>query len=141
MPLLGLKLGKEAGEAIATPIGAVGNIVTALFGDKGDKLDHAEAMVKLQQMPNIIQTEINKIEAQHRSLFVAGWRPFIGWVCGSSLLYNYVLRDLICYGVTLYDASIALPPALQMEHLITILLGMLGLGGLRTYEKLNGKAK
>src|SRR5210317_1620345 len=83
-----------------------------------------------------LQGEVNKIEAQHRSIFVAGWRPFIGWVCGVALLYNFILRDLIAWlspGV--------MPPALQMEHLLTVLMGMLGLGGLRTYEKLKDKSK
>ena len=84
-----------------------------------------------------LQGEINKIEAQHRTIFVAGWRPFIGWVCGFALAYNFVLRDLFIWWVGPETA----PPALQMEHLITVLVGMLGLGGLRTFEKLNNKSK
>ena len=82
-----------------------------------------------------LQGEINKIEAQHRTIFVAGWRPFIGWVCGFALAYNFVLRDLLVW----YFGETA-PPALQMEHLITVLVGMLGLGGMRTFEKLNNKS-
>lgn len=82
-----------------------------------------------------LQGEINKIEAQHRTIFVAGWRPFIGWVCGFALAYNFVLRDLLVW----YFGEASAPPALQMEHLITVLIGMLGLGGMRTFEKLNNK--
>lgn len=82
-----------------------------------------------------LQGEINKIEAQHRTIFVAGWRPFIGWVCGFALAYNFVLRDLLVWWVGPETA----PPALQMEHLITVLIGMLGLGGMRTFEKFNNK--
>ena len=82
-----------------------------------------------------LQGEINKIEAQHRTIFVAGWRPFIGWVCGFALPYNFVLRDLLVW----YFGEASAPPALQMEHLITVLIGMLGLGGMRTFEKLNNK--
>ena len=82
-----------------------------------------------------LQAEINKIEAQHRTIFVAGWRPFIGWVCGFALAYNFVLRDLLVW----YFGETTAPPALQMEHLITVLVGMLGLGGMRTFEKLNNK--
>jgi len=82
-----------------------------------------------------LQGEINKIEAQHRTIFVAGWRPFIGWVCGFALAYNFVLRDLLIWLVGPETA----PPALQMEHLMTVLIGMLGLGGMRTFEKFNNK--
>jgi hypothetical protein len=84
-----------------------------------------------------IQTRINEIEAQHRTVFVAGWRPFIGWVCGVALAYNFVIRDLFIWAIK----PETVPPALQMEHLMTVLLGMLGLGGLRTYEKLKDKVK
>ena len=98
---------------------------------KGKEIDPEKALELIK-----VQNEVNKIEAQHRSIFVAGWRPFIGWVCGVALLYNFILRDLIAWlspGV--------MPPALQMEHLLTVLMGMLGLGGLRTYEKLKDKSK
>lgn len=84
-----------------------------------------------------IQTKINEIEAQHRTVFVAGWRPFIGWICGVALAYNFVIRDLL---VWLVQPEVV-PPALQMEHLLTVLMGMLGLGGLRTYEKIKDKVK
>ena len=83
-----------------------------------------------------LQGEINKIEAQHRTIFVAGWRPFIGWVCGVALAYNFVLRDLLIWLI----GPEQVPPALQMEHLMTVLIGMLGLGGMRTFEKFNNKS-
>lgn len=98
---------------------------------KGKEIDPAKALELIK-----VQNEVNKIEAQHRSIFVAGWRPFIGWVCGVALLYNFILRDIISW-----VCPEQIPPALQMDHLITILLGMLGLGGLRTYEKLKDKTK
>ena len=82
-----------------------------------------------------LQAEINKMEAQHRTIFVAGWRPFIGWVCGVALAYNFVLRDMLVWQMGAETA----PPALQMEHLMTVLIGMLGLGGMRTFEKLKDK--
>ena len=98
---------------------------------KGKEIDPEKALKLIE-----LQNEVNKIEAQHRSIFVAGWRPFIGWVCGLALLYNFVVRDLVAWLM-----PEIMPPALQMEHLITILMGMLGLGGLRTYEKLKDKTK
>jgi len=84
-----------------------------------------------------LQAEINKVEAQHRTIFVAGWRPFIGWVCGFALAYNFVLRDMLIW----YFGEVSAPPALQMEHLMTVLVGMLGLGGMRTFEKLKDRTK
>lgn len=96
---------------------------------KGKEIDPEKALELIK-----IQNEVNKIEAQHRSIFVAGWRPFIGWVCGVALLYNFILRDIIAWA-----SPNIMPPALQMDHLLTVLLGMLGLGGLRTYEKLKDK--
>lgn len=98
---------------------------------KGKEIDPEKALELIK-----VQNEVNKIEAQHRSIFVAGWRPFTGWVCSVALLYNFILRDIIAWlspGV--------MPPALQMDHLLTVLMGMLGLGGLRTYEKLKDKSK
>ena len=96
---------------------------------KGKELDPKELLE--------IQTKINEIEAQHRTIFVAGWRPFIGWICGIALMYNFVIRDLFIWVVK----PESIPPALQMEHLMTVLLGMLGLGGLRTFEKIKDKSK
>jgi hypothetical protein len=84
-----------------------------------------------------LQSEINKPEAQHRSLFVAGWRPFIGWICGFALLYNFIIRDLAIWAFGIESV----PAPLQMEHLMTVLLGMLGLGGMRTFEKLKDKTR
>jgi len=98
---------------------------------KGKEIDPKEALELIK-----IQNEVNKLEAQHRSVFVSGWRPFIGWICGIALAYNFIIRDIVAWFL-----PNALPPALQMEHLMTVLLGMLGLGGLRTYEKLKDKAK
>ena len=83
-----------------------------------------------------LQGEINKIEAQHRTIFVAGWRPFIGWVCGVALAYNFVLIDMLIW----FTGPKQVPPAHQMEHLMTVLIGMLGLGGMRTFEKFKDKS-
>ncbi len=98
---------------------------------KGKEID-PDKMMELVK----VQSEINKMEAQHRSIFVAGWRPFIGWICGIALAYNFIIRDLIAW-----VSPDVMPPAIQMDQLITILLGMLGLGGLRTFEKIKDKTK
>ena len=122
--LLGLLKGGDARKSVA------GNLAWEIReAIKGKELDPNQLLE--------IQTKINEIEAQHRTVFVAGWRPFIGWVCGVALAYNFVIRDLFIWAIK----PEVVPPALQMEHLMTVLLGMLGLGGLRTYEKIKDKVK
>jgi hypothetical protein len=129
-------------------------LLMSLIGKKGDGLgglatDIREAIKGKEIDPNKalelvkLQNEISKVEAQHRSVFVSGWRPFIGWVCGVALAYNFIVRDLLTWFMSNYysELGVTMPPALQMEHLMTVLLGMLGLGGLRTYEKLKDKSK
>ena len=123
-PLLGLLKGGDGRKSVAGSL--AWEIREAI---KGKELDPTQLLE--------LQTKINELEATHRTVFVAGWRPFIGWVCGVALAYNFVIRDLFIWALKPEDV----PPALQMEHLMTVLLGMLGLGGLRTYEKIKDKVK
>lgn len=134
-------LGTILGGGVAAPIRAVGAIVDDLFTSDEERLDKEEALMRLAQRPAMIQAEINRIEAQHRSVFVAGWRPFIGWVCGAALAYSFILRDLLAWAIVAWGYDVVAPPELAMEHLITILMALLGLGGFRTFEKLAGRAK
>ncbi len=134
-------LGTILGAGVAEPVKAVGTILDDLFTSDEERLGKEEALLRLAQRPGLVQAEINKVEAQHRSVFVAGWRPFVGWVCGAALAYSFILRDLIAWGLALAGGVAAPPPELAMQHLITILTALLGLGGLRTFEKLQGRAK
>ena len=83
---------------------------------------------------NLAQIDVNKAEASHKSLFVAGWRPFVGWVCAGALAYHFILQPILVFAISVYGVSITLPE-FDMGSLMTILMGMLGLGGLRTLEK------
>lgn len=94
-----------------------------------------DAQVKLAQA----QTDVNKVEAASSSIFIAGWRPAIGWVCGSGLAVQFLVGPLFTWIAALAGHPTAFPQ-LDMGTLITLLAGMLGLGGLRTMEKLQGKA-
>src|SRR5690349_4409801 len=86
---------------------------------------------------NEIKLEMNKLEAQNASVFVSGWRPFIGWVCGMALAYQYVLAPVSIYGVSLFGITIPPPPTLD-NSLWELVLGMLGMGAMRTFEKMQG---
>lgn len=104
-----------------------------------DPVKMAELESKLLEMEFIAQkaqSDINLVEAQNPNLFVSGARPFIMWVCGFALAYQFILYSLICWFVALIGSTIT-PPILNTEGLVTILLSLLGLGGLRTYEKMN----
>ena len=79
--------------------------------------------------------------AQHRSIFVAGWRPFVGWTCGIALAWHFVLAPLTMFVCAYIGVTIPELPTFDVSSLLTVLMGMLGLGGLRTFEKTKGIAK
>jgi len=85
----------------------------------------------------LAQIEVNKVEAQHSNLFVSGWRPAVGWTCVIGLVYNFILYPLLLWIVVITGSSIE-PPPMFSENLMELVLGMLGLGALRTYEKFKG---
>jgi hypothetical protein len=131
----------KAIEATATPIKAVGNVLDKLFTSKEEKLTKQEALQRLSQEPMMAQVEVNKIEAQHRSIFVAGWRPFIGWVCGFNLFYLVFLRDFASSIIMLYNIDFIMPEPVGAELSQELVFALLGLGGLRTFEKVKGRSK
>tara|TARA_R110000822_G_scaffold309959_1_gene440770 strand:+ start:659 stop:1063 length:405 start_codon:yes stop_codon:yes gene_type:complete len=89
---------------------------------------------------DLAQLGINKVEAAHRSMFVAGWRPFIGWTCGVALMYTYVLQPILVFGLAQAGYLVELP-RMDLGELMPVLMGMLGLGGLRSWEKVKGVAR
>ena len=111
--------------------------------DQKAKLAHEIATMSEKHAQELAkgQLEINKAEASHKSIFVAGWRPFIGWTCGIALAWHFVLQPLIMFLSVLFGLTLPELPAFDMGSLMTVLMGMLGLGGLRTYEKQKGLTK
>ena len=83
------------------------------------------------------QIDINKAEAAHQSLFVAGWRPAIGWVCGAAFAFKFILGPAAVVSMAMAGHPITLP-VFDFSEMSTILVAMLGLGGLRTVEKVKG---
>jgi hypothetical protein len=85
------------------------------------------------------QMEVNKVEAS-TDMFRGGWRPAVGWTCVMGLFYNFVMQPLLPWVVSLFGATVPPLPAIDNETLLVLLTGMLGLGGLRTFERVKGKA-
>jgi hypothetical protein len=86
------------------------------------------------------QIQTNTEEAKHTNLFVSGWRPFIGWVCGLGLTYNFLIYPLLLWIIQVNGSDIK-PPPLFADNLMELVLGMLGLGTLRSFEKWKGVTK
>jgi hypothetical protein len=128
-------LDKLLGGAAAQPIEAVGNVLDKLFTSTEEKLDKEAMLTRLAQQPHLAQIELNKVEAQHRSTFVAGARPFILWVCGFGLANAFLVNPWIQW------VSGAPGPELPLEVMSELVFALLGLGALRTVEKLQGRTK
>ena len=126
-------------------IGPVTGLLDKFIEDKDQKnaLAHEIATMseKHAQELAMAQIEVNKAEAASGSIFKGGWRPFIGWVCGFAFAYHFILQPILLFGTA--AAGVSLPPLTEfdMSQLMPVLLGMLGLGGLRTYEKKTGVSK
>ena len=120
---------------IESIVGVAGNVLDKFVADKDlkAKLDHE--LKTAFHSANLAQIEINKQEAAHKSMFVAGWRPFVGWTCGVALAWHFVGQPIAIFVITFAGVDAPPLPVFEMESLLTVLLGMLGLGGLRTFEK------
>lgn len=118
----------------------VSQILDKFVADKDLKLKLQHELSQELHRANLAQIEVNKTEAQHRSVFVAGWRPFTGWVCASALAYHFIVEPVIIFVLSFFEIQLILP-TFDMGSLLTVLMGMLGLGGLRTFEKSKGITK
>ena len=125
-------------------IGPVTGLLDQFIEDKDQKarLAHEISTMAERHAQDLAkgQLEVNKAEAASRNVFVAGWRPFIGWVCGVAMAYNYVVQPMLIFGLAQADYLVALP-AIDLSEMMPVLLGMLGLGGLRSFEKFKGLSK
>lgn len=119
-------------------LGIGGKLIDKLIPDPAARDAAKLDLLKLQQSGELAamlaQTEINKVEAANTSVFVSGWRPAIGWVCALAMGYQYLLRPFLAA----FNPALAFPGL--DDNLWQLLAGMLGLGGLRTFEKVNGVA-
>jgi roadblock/LC7 domain-containing protein len=139
-------------DSIASALG--GNIATGIADivrlfkvDPNLALQHQVELEQIQaSMQNKIidsitaQTEVNKAEAMSGKMFLAGWRPMVGWACASAFIYNFVFQPLAVFVITASNSTFDPKrlPALDSGTLMTVLFGMLGIAGARTYEKIKG---
>jgi len=114
----------------------IGTAINKIWPDKSEaeKQQLAAAVMVVQG-----QIDINKNEAGNPSVFVSGWRPFIGWVCGTACAWNWIGLPIAKVIIVILGYKLDLSPA-NLTEMMPVLLGMLGLGGLRTLEKINGVA-
>ena len=128
-------------------IPGIGTVVDKVLGLIPDVNERARAEAEFNKMlldavvrEGVDNRETNKVEAAHRSIFVSGWRPFIGWVCGAALCFQYLVRPFWVWGAAVWLPDSPVPPTLD-GMLWELIMGMLGIGGLRTVEKWKGVAK
>jgi hypothetical protein len=125
-------------------LGAAAQKLLDLIPDLGARAkaaeDYQRALLDIAAKSEADQRDINKAEAGSASLFVAGWRPAIGWVCAGALAFQYLARPLWAWAAGIWWPSAPPPPALD-DMLWQLMFGMLGMGGLRTFEKVKGAGK
>ncbi len=119
------------------------SLIERLIPDPKAKSEALQKLAEMQQSGDLAvmasQNRINEIEAANPKLFVSGWRPFLGWVCGSALAIQLVVAPLAVQVSMIAGHQVPMV-VLDTSLLGTLLVSMLGMGGLRTYEKLNGVA-
>ncbi len=114
--------------------GIIKPILDKWIPDASERLAAEQAIWKASQDVTLAQIEVNKIEAGSQSVFVSGWRPAIGWVCGGAYGYHFVLQPFMVFVLQAFGNTILLPH-LDIGELSMVLFGMLGLGAMRSFEK------
>ncbi len=111
-------------------------VIDRLWPDPAQAAIAKLELLKLQQSGELAQITVNTEEAKHASVFVSGWRPAIGWICGGACAWNWIGLPITKAVLLMWGKTIPLSPA-DLTDMLPILMGMLGLGGLRTIERLN----
>jgi hypothetical protein len=125
---------------ISSIIDSVGKVAGDLITTDKEKMQLEIENRKLDQAVDMAQIEVNKIEAASSSMFVAGWRPFIGWGCGSAFLYSAMFEPIARFVAQVGFNYSGAFPQLDTNLTMQVMLGMLGMAGMRSYEKTKGVA-
>lgn len=125
---------------IGSIIESVGKVAGDLITTDKEKMQLEIENRKLDQALDLAQIEVNKIEAASSSLFTSGWRPFIGWGCGTAFLYSAMFEPIARFVAQVGFGYTGAFPQLDTGLTMQVLLGMLGLAGMRSYEKSKGVA-
>ena len=130
---------------ISALIGPVTGLLDKFIPDADEKARIAHELAtmgeKHAQQLALAQIEVNKAEAASGSIFKGGWSPAVGWVCASAFAYHFVLQPILLFVVALTGTELPTLPEFDMSTLLPVLGGMLGIGGLRSYEKKQGLTK
>jgi len=129
-------------DPITAGLDILGRVIDRVLPNKVEA-DRAKAELMAMQVTGeldqmIGQLEINKTEAAHASIFVAGWRPASGWICNIGLAYTFLLQPLLTWACSI--AGVAQPPGIPFDALYVLLGSLLGVGTLRTVDKVKGVA-
>jgi hypothetical protein len=131
-------------DPISAALDIGGKLIDRLWPDPTQAAAAKLELLKMQQEGDlaamVAQTDINKIEAGSSSIFVSGWRPFVGWVCGASLVYAAIIEPLARFIAKVFFAYGGEFPVIDTTLTLQILLGLLGMAGLRSWDKKNGVA-
>jgi hypothetical protein len=111
-----------------------------LFPDPAERQKQLQSLIDAAAAADAAQMEVNKVEAANENVFVSGWRPFIGWVCGIAFAYKFIIQPFLVFILIANHSTIDLKtlPVLDWSEMSTVLLGLLGLGGMRSLEKIKG---
>jgi len=118
----------------------VASVIDSIHTSEEEKLDKKIIMQRIQQKLAEKQLDVNAKEATHRSVFVAGWRPCIGWIGGLALMFSFILSPCIEWYAKFAGIDI-IPPAIETGPLLAIVTSMLGVAGMRSFEKAKGLTK
>lgn len=131
-------------DPISAALDIGGKLIDRLWPDPTQAAAAKLELLKMQQEGDlavmVAQTDINKIEAGSANIFVSGWRPFVGWVCGASLVYAAILEPLARFIAKVFFTYGGEFPTIDTTLTLQILLGLLGMAGLRSWDKKNGTA-
>jgi hypothetical protein len=131
---------------VATIVGAVGGIIDSVYTSDKERMDAQIELAKIDASLLTAQMDVNKAEASHASIWVAGARPAILWIGAAAMAWTFVLHPMLVWCWALMQAKgwipqgMPNPPTLQSDELWVIISGILGIGGYRTFEKVKGVA-